>query len=137
MKKECTYMICSILLLALGTIVYVLFRDPVLFTEPLCRLGINPPVINLNSGVGSYFIKYILPDVLWIVALLFYASTLKILTLRVIAILMAPLFEICQLFGLIEGSFDFIDLIIYILITLIFIKQWKRKGNSLQSLSNP
>ena len=116
----------------LGVCIYVLFREPVIFTEPLTQHGIHLPVFPLSKGFWSYLLKYILPDALWLVALLLYASTMKSQILRGVAILIAPLFEVGQLFGLINGTFDFIDLIVYIIITLIFIAKWKRKENNLR-----
>lgn len=137
MKTKNRYIIISVLILSFGVCLYVLFREPVIFTEPLTRYGIHLPVIPISSGFGSYIIKFILPDALWLVALLLYASTLKFSGLRVIAILMAPLIEIGQLLGIIEGTFDFMDLTVYIIITLIFIKQWKRKESFLLHWLNP
>lgn len=123
-------------LLVLGVCIYVLFREPVIFTEPLSQHGIQLPVIPLAKGFWSYILKFILPDAIWLVALLLYASTIKSLVLRGVAILMAPLFEIGQLLGLINGIFDFIDLIVYIIIISIFIAQWKRKESNLQQSPN-
>lgn len=131
MKTKNRYIITSVLMILLGASIYVLFREPVIFTEPLSRHGIHLPVIHLASGFGSYIIKFLLPDALWLVALLLYASTLKYPVLRGAAILMAPFMEIGQSLGLIEGTFDLMDLTVYIIITLIFIKQWKRKESIL------
>lgn len=123
-------------MLLLGACIYVLFREPVIFTEPLKHLGIHPPIISLTNGLWSYILKFVLPDALWVTALLLYASSLKLRAIRILALLMAPLFEVGQFFGLVEGYFDFIDLIVYIIITTFFILQWKRKEKSLQRLPN-
>lgn len=137
MKADSRYIATSIVMLVFGATIYILFREPVIFTEPLTRHGISLPIIPLAPGSGSYILKFLLPDALWLVALLLYSSTIKFSALRVVAILIAPIMEICQLLGLIWGTFDFIDIIVYIIITLIFIKQWKRKERTLRRLPNP
>lgn len=123
-------------MLSVGAIIYVLFREPVIFSESLTQHGIHLPVIPLKPGFWSNIIRFILPDALWAWALLSYSSTIKITFIRIISLLLAPLYEIGQLLGLIRGTFDYIDLIIYIIITLIFIRKWTRKEKNLSQLDN-
>lgn len=121
----------SALLLMLGASIYVLFREPVIFTEPLTRYGLNLPIIQLESGFWSHHLRFTIPDVLWDVALLTYSSTIKLTVLRVFALLLAPLYEIGQFLGLIWGTFNYTDFIVYIIITVIFIIRWKKDSQRL------
>lgn len=128
MKDDSSCIITSVFLLTLGACLYLLFRKPVIFTEPLTQYGLTFPLIPLASGFWSDFLRFTLPDVLWVLAILTFSSTIKLSVLRILALLVAPFYEVGQLLGLIPGTFDYIDLIVYIIITLIFIKKWEKNS---------
>jgi len=136
MKVESRSILTSALLLTLGAGLYVFFRDPVIFTAPLTECGLHLPLIPLEAGFWSDLLRFTLPDALWVVALLTYASTIKHTALRVIALLFAPLYEMGQLLGLIWGTFDITDLTVYLIITIIFITKWTKKEKPSQQLAN-
>lgn len=126
MKVYNSYIIMSVFFLMLGACLYIIFRNPVIFTEPLVRY-MDIPLIPLTSGFWSDLLRFTIPDALWNMSLLTYFSTIKKTLVRVVALLMAPLYEIGQLFGLFWGTFDYIDFIVYLIINIIFITKWIRK----------
>ncbi|MDE5799483.1 MAG: hypothetical protein K2H74_00495 [Paramuribaculum sp.] len=121
------------LLMIAGAIVYILFRVPVIFTMPFQNIADQLPLISLPDNTLTYALRFIIPDVLWCVALLIYASVLQSSILRYIALAMPVGMELGQYFGFIPGTFDIADLTAYLLITFIFILKWKKsKSISLQ-----
>lgn len=121
------------MLMIAGAIVYLLFREPVIFTTPFLNVADHLPLIPLPDNILSYALRFILPDGLWCVALMVYASSLDSRTLRFIASVLPISMELGQFWGLVPGTFDIADLIVYSLIAFIFILQWKNsKSISLQ-----
>ncbi len=117
---------CAVIQITLGTLIYILLREPVYFTEPIIGSMPNTPLITLPDNMWSYALKFILPDALWCTALLLYASIIEYKALRLVVIILAPSMELGQLAGIVPGTFDPVDLLIYFLLTLIFITQWER-----------
>lgn len=115
-----------VLLMITGAIIYILFREPVIFTKRLMECYGHSPIITLPNTNWAYFILYYLPDILWCTALLCYASTIQYKPQRIIAVLLAPTFEICQLLDTIPGTFDILDLIFYITIIQLFLLKWTK-----------
>ena len=112
--------ISVVVFMVIGTIIYIFFRTPVLFTIPFISGG-TEPLIPLTNNIWSYALKYVVPDILWCISLLLYATTIHHRILRILAVSTPPFLEISQLFKFIPGTFDIIDLTAYIIITIIFI----------------
>lgn len=105
---------------------YLLFRNDVIFLD-LLGLNYYEPIRPGNSPFAN-FVLYNLSDALWAMAVLFYVSSQDCIAVRVIGLLMPATMEVCQLHGAVPGTFDYVDLVIYILISLIFYNIWKRKA---------
>lgn len=117
--------------MVIGGIIYILFREPVLFTIPLLGSSTMQPLVSLPDNLWSNTLRFVVPDALWCAALLTYASTISSKFLRLIAVFLAPVLEFGQLVRLIPGTFDIIDITVYTLIIIIFILKWKStKTNS-------
>lgn len=125
----------SAVLLAIGILIYILFRQPVIFTDLLLDTHRQQPLIPLTENIWTYMLRYIAPDALWCTALLTYATSISNKMLKAVAVIMAPAMELCQLCGLIPGTFDIADLIAYILITIIFLLKWKNSNSDSQCLA--
>lgn len=134
MTQEKSY-ISSACLLILGCGIYIAFREPVVFTLPLIRIGLKVPIFTLQHNCWCDFLRYTLPDFLWDTAILIYSLTIKNKIIRILAIILAPLYEICQFIGIIKGTFDFNDLFVYLLLTLIFLIRWKKTESNLSPSS--
>ncbi len=120
------YYIFSILCLIAGTLIYVLFRKDVVFLDLLNLQSDNS--INLGSFFGARFFLYNLSDAFWAIALMLFASSQNSRSVRIYALLIPICLEIAQYFKAIPGYFDFLDLLIYFVISLTFYIIWKQKG---------
>lgn len=106
--------------LILGMLIYVLFREPVIFTLPAQYIGASLPLINLPDCIVTKFFLNHVPDAFWCFSLLFYRETIQQSSIRFIAIVIIIGFELMQLSSYFPGTFDYIDLAIYLIIILIF-----------------
>ena len=116
-------------MLILGGLIYILFREEVIFTSWLTALiPFELPnygaFINHNTFLG-YILLYSLADALWYGSLLLFDLRLrsdkwysKMMTLLTMALPFA--LELMQLCGVMPGTFDWIDIITYLLTLLIF-----------------
>jgi hypothetical protein len=121
LKKEQIVFFQSILPLFLGILIYAFWR-PIPFIDPA---QITFP-LNCNIQVPNW-VKYNLPDGLWMYALLSSLFFLwrqhfsrQCIVWLVLAVCMSFLLEILQEFDIIQGTYDLKDLITYILSTIIF-----------------
>lgn len=125
--------IISFVILIIGGLIYVAYRDKSLemFNWFDC-LGLDDAVIffrNLMFSNGIYgWIKYSLPDGLWLFAYMFTIDSIWNGSKKLISYififclpLLALLSEFLQYFGLIPGVFDLIDLASYLCAILLFI----------------
>lgn len=125
----------AIFLLLIGATIYIIFREPVLFTQPLLDTFGKTPFVKLDSSVLNNIIRFHLPDALWCTALLLYVPTFGNKFFKIIAVLMSPIMELGQLIGFIPGTFDIFDLITYTTITIIFLIVWKKRNQESQYLA--
>jgi hypothetical protein len=111
-----------------GTLIYLIFRNKsIIMFRWFDSLLLTAPIEFLRNSFHQYrslipdWIIYSLPDGLWIYALsmsLFFIwgnDYLKTSIWLVIALLLAPSLEIMQYFHFLPGTFDWRDLIIYII----------------------
>lgn len=118
-------------LLFLGSMIYILFREPVIFTKPLLFLFDSLPLISLPDKLICNVIKYYLPDILWCLAVTLYSLNAPNLFSRIATILLPIIMEISQLYDIIPGTFDLIDITIYITIATITLL-WKIRNQRKQ-----
>lgn len=130
MHKSFGISLLGILMLVLGGLIYILFRENVIFTSWLAslipyELPYYGTIINHNT-LGGYIFLFSLADALWYGSLLLFDFQLrsntwysKLMTLLTMAL--PFIFELAQLWNYMPGTFDWIDIIIYLLTLLIFI----------------
>ena len=121
-KIRTVYGVLSLLILILGMVIYLLFRD--LNNMILFKIVPKPEfaesvLIQLKPSVFSYVLKYNLPDMFWFVsAILFlrfiWFEKIKIQTVYIICFyVIGFVFEICQLSEKVPGTFDWLDLLFF------------------------
>ena len=111
-----------------GILIYIIFRSKsIIMFKWLDSLLLTAPVDFLRDSLHQYrsqipgWVIYSLPDGLWIYALsmslflIWGNDYLKSSVWVVIALLLAPSLEIMQYFHFLPGTFDWRDLIIYII----------------------
>ena len=123
----------SLLILLLGGLVYVIYRDKsLLMFDWFDAIGISNEIDGLRrlfQGEGIYgWVKYSLPDGLWAFSYMFLvdaiwngsrskSSFIFIYSLPVIALLS----EFFQYFGLLPGVFDWVDVASYLFAIILFV----------------
>ena len=128
-KNRCIAILASVMLI-LGGLIYVLFREEVIFTSWITSLlPIELPnygaYIDHNTIMG-YILLFVVADALWYGSLLLFDLLLRSDTpySRVISLLTISfpfLYELLQLCGIMPGTFDWIDITIYLLTLITFI----------------
>lgn len=121
--------VAAFIILFVGAMMYVFFREEVIFTEIISPYIGEMPVIALSETFLSNLIKYNLPDALWCLGLLIYATSLNSTVFKIISIIIPPLMELLQYFRKIPGTFDLKDLTIYLILISSFVLLWKKKKN--------
>lgn len=129
----------SLALLLLGVAIYVVFRNDVMFLQPV--KGYLPNEVTFQLGVWGYLLVFNLPDALWYASLLMLQPNIftddgknKTITFAVFAL--PFLHEAAQAFKLVPGTFDWIDILFYALTLLIFITKWKKENEYLRAASS-
>jgi len=126
----------AIILLILGAGIYFTFRQDVLFLVPFRETKLLEFVrLNIyfhNGNILTYFLIFVLPDVLWYSALLllqlqFYNESTVSKILFYVAVLLPFIFEILQYFKIIAGTCDIFDVIFYSVTFIFILFIWKRK----------
>lgn len=129
--QKCNYiLIVAFVMLVLGSCIYIFFREEVIFTSwiPDSWMAVLPNYgdkIDSESLVGHIFL-YSLADALWYGSLLLVESQLrsgvwysKVITVATMAL--PFVLELLQWAGVIAGTFDWIDIIIYLLTLITFL----------------
>ena len=118
--------ILSLICLLIGVFIYAFFRSDILFIEKLHI--VSSPINTLDtSNPIVYWIVYCLPDGLWYLALLivqyllFIQESLISRICAVVAILLPFVIEILQALGWFSGTFDWYDMLTYILTLILFL----------------
>lgn len=123
----------ALVLLGAGGVVYISFRSISLLMfdwfESLRCMDIVEKIRSLSVGITpSNFVLYNLPDLLWMVSYLLFVNALipkrnlgSYLFWLLFLPVLAVIHEIMQAIGIIPGSFDYIDLLCYIIPTAINI----------------
>lgn len=140
-KKQFIYeFILSFLLLGIGGSIYLLFRPKTLLMFKWVEsLGLSEHIDRLRDMVShitlNHITLYSLPDGLWLASYIIVVNTIvsknnkhNLLFWSLLLPLIAIVFELLQIPGIIPGVFDLFDLICYIIpliIYLIYLKHEK------------
>ncbi len=127
-KIRLTYISFALVSLLIGAVIYIFLRQGtyihLIFSEEIlneiCRLRnsiSNLPIIN--------FLKYYFIDFLWCLALCFsllavtdFRNRFCVLVSVMVSALFGLLYELAQLLSIVSGTFDFIDVTMYIVASL-------------------
>lgn len=120
MSKRIFNFICGICALGLGGMLYVLFREQTIIAKLLGQISFITILRSASAPLSNEFVQYYLPDFLWAFSL---GSLLKVipglhkksLACGTIALICGGLWEIMQCIGVISGTFDWIDVLMYFL----------------------
>lgn len=132
-KYRAAKVMLSLVILLLGGLIYVIFRDKsLLMFDWFDAIGIDNEIDGLRSlfqGEGIYgWVKYSLPDGLWLFSYMFLvdaiwngsrsiSSYIFIYSLPILALLS----EFFQYFGLLPGVFDWMDVVSYLFAIILFV----------------
>lgn len=132
-KYRATKVILSLVILLLGGLIYIIFRDKsLLMFNWFDAIGIGNEidgVRRLFQGEGIYgWVKYSLPDGLWAFSYMFIVDAIwngsKLIS-SYIFIYSLPFFallsEFFQYFGLLPGVFDWVDVASYLFAIILFV----------------
>ena len=133
MRRSLSISVIAFIMLVLGSVIYLFFREQVIFTSWIGRYVDIPNygyLINGDTVIG-HILLYSLADALWYGALLLmnlllcsdtpYSRTITYLTMALPFIR-----EFSQLLDILPGTVDWTDIFIYLL-TLIIFTLWSRK----------
>lgn len=130
-----TFALLSLLLLILGTAIYIYLRQDIIFVQNLpFEFRAQIPNKEVCYGSPKYLLIYCLPDALWYAALLF--CQLALMSNRVVskiilstAIISPFVLELGQSVGLVNGTFDVLDILSYLFVLTFFILWYKKSLN--------
>ena len=123
----------SLVILLLGGLIYVIFRDKsLLMFDWFNTIGISNEVDGLRrmfQGEGIYgWVKYSLPDGLWIFSYMFIVDAIWDRERNAVSMIflwglpiVAVLSECLQYFSLLPGVFDWMDIASYMLAISLFL----------------
>ena len=126
----------AMLLLIIGGVIYLIFRSEGLFMFQWVNFLQMDSAIHCLREMSSpisipYFIKYNLPDGLWISSYMITMDTIWRETSRIRKLvwcmslpIIAIITEIMQLLNLLVGTYDFFDLLCYTIPTLAYLIQY-------------
>ncbi len=122
-------LVISGLMIIIGTIIYITSRSDIIFFKWIPESLINIfrcNIINSNSKLG-YLIVYCFPDGLWYGALLlvqrtFLSKSCKSRSIYWISITLPFILELIQIHTSIPGTFDPLDIGVYFIIAIFFIR---------------
>lgn len=134
MRNACLDMFVSVLLLACGGFIYLVFRPDVIFLQWLDIGIVDAPhfLICHEDNIFAYMLIFCLPDALWYAALLvaqlpFMQENRGSMIVFGIAAVLPFALEIFQYTQLITGTFDWLDVAIYIVVLIIFVLCERRR----------
>lgn len=124
-NKRIVLMILGVLFLIVGLLLYILFNQNAYISKTICRLFMIPH-ITYEHNILTMLITYYGADLLWsvsfclIVQLILFIKKRKTILLVICSVL-GITYEIMQCFGLAAGTADIVDVIVYILGSLVAI----------------
>ncbi len=139
-KIRCYFIFISIISLCLGLMIYIFLRDGT-FIHSALPSGLREAACEVCKKTGNNFfadfLRYYFADFLWCLSLNFallavaeLKSKKTLYTIAMISAFLGVVFEFAQYIGLTSGTFDFIDIFMYIIASVsavaISIKILKR-----------
>lgn len=121
------------LLVCAGVVPYILWNQRVAFLQPVAAL--LPAPLPAGGGWFQQFMRCHFADMVWYYALLTAQDAVprayRIRILTISGCLLPFLLETLQKLHLISGTFDSLDILVYIIILLTYIsyQQWIKKRN--------
>ncbi len=127
------HFLCAWILLAIGAFIYLMYRSPDLVIFKWCdSLGVLDDVMKYRLNFADtdigIFSKYCLPDGLWIASyiivihsIIHKADKKALLFWSLILPLIAIVFELLQIPGIIPGTFDYLDIVAYVIPLLLYL----------------
>lgn len=128
-RVRISYILCALISLSLGVLIYLVFRR-----ETYLHI-LLPEIIDLNfeylrevtkESEFVSFLKYYFVDFLWGLSLSFsllsvvnFKKISRVLFVSVVSVLWGILWEISQLTSLTKGTFDYLDILMYILAVIV------------------
>ena len=132
MKKRFFWLMCAAIALIIGAILYGLYRQDT-YVGKIVGIALGKP-LQVNSAFSACM-AYYLPDFLWMFALV--CSLLTVMLPRgkhmlfwcLFAFLLGTLWELLQLWGVVPGTADVHDVILYSMaaITAAIISSLKKR----------
>lgn len=140
-KIRITYVFFSVFSLIFGAVIYALFREGTYFHQVLPQV-VEPLFLNLRkiteNNIFVIFLKYYFVDFLWSFSLSFlllavtdFRKKNRVCIVAIVSSLWGTVFEILQYFNFVTGTFDFADIVMYVLaavsvvmINRAFVKRW-------------
>lgn len=117
----------AIVCLLLGAMMYLLFREDIIFIN-LLKLNKVCHRHSLGESAFAYWFIYCFPDALWYISLILFQTvlsrhynTLCRVAFWVIILALPYALEILQYLRLMYGTFDWWDMITYLVITILLL----------------
>lgn len=119
-KKRIALMLISISSLFVGLMIYLVFRQNTYlhcyFFAEFCSYA----YLNVERNWITDFIRYYLPDFLWafsfgaaLTAVSYSHNRIVLILFSAVSFLIGVLFEFVQYFGIVNGTFDYFDVLMY------------------------
>ena len=123
-KSLIFYLINIIIPLCLGCAIYICTREQT-YINQFFHLSLH-----IRKNIFTYILSFYIADFMWAYSLFFTLKTLwSTSTSAILAIGFGTIWEILQL-SLIKGTFDFLDILTYIIaiiIAIIILNFWRKK----------
>ncbi len=130
--KRLSYIIIATISLLLGLLVYLLFNQTT-YIYSFLPDWLRFQQITLDNGILNVLIKNYCADLLWAISFTFVVQSILMLELPKVYLLLftsllGAVVEVMQLLSILNGTFDFYDILVYFLGALISILIIKTGG---------
>ena len=131
--KVATQVFLAVLMLFVGSGIYLLFRSKSLYIYKWCAvLGLSDNINYLRHAVSDWsisdFVKYSLPDGLYCAAYVLVMDAIwhkECGCVKFVAIFLVPfvtiISEALQYFGIVRGTYDYYDLVCYVIPPIAYL----------------
>lgn len=126
--------IAAVICIFLGGLIYVFFRQDIMAFKYLSPqiLDTIKWQVNLNGNSFGYYFLFCFPDALWYSALLllqlqYVQKNVMSEVLTWISIMLPFLLEVLQYYGVCRGTFDWRDILIYLIVLILISCTQKTK----------
>ena len=130
--KETKNTIAAVVCVFLGGLIYVFFRQDIMALRYLSpqMLDAIKCSVNLNGNRLGYYFLFCSPDALWYLALLllqlqYLRKSVMSQVLVWVTIMIPFLLEMLQYYGVCRGTFDWCDILSYLIILILIL--WIQK----------